>query len=86
MFVTHSPRLFAVETELKQLLSEKRVTTAPQARFMRALVPAPFPLHRMTDLMPDIVVWPETTAEVLEIVKLSNRHGGPLYRVPEGLD
>lgn len=66
-----------VVRELQEILSTERVSTAPQARFMRTLVPAPFPLHRMAELMPDVVVWPETTEEVVEIVKLANR-----FRVP----
>ncbi|HHY67088.1 MAG TPA: FAD-binding oxidoreductase, partial [Alicyclobacillus sp.] len=71
-----------VINELQQILSPDRVSTEPQARFMRTLVPAPFPLHRMKELMPEVVVWPETTEEVVEIINLANRFKTPI--VPRG--
>lgn len=78
MSMTDSSRDDAMLRELEQILPQDRVSTAPQARFMRALVPAPFPLHRMAELLPDVVVWPESTDEVVAIAKLANRMQVPI--------
>lgn len=67
-----------VVRELQRILPADRVATAPQARFLRSLVPAPFPLHRMKELMAEAVVFPESTAEVVEIVRLANRLKVPI--------
>ena len=39
----------------------------------RTRVPAPFPVHRWADHMPDVAVLPRTAEEVSEVVKLANR-------------
>lgn len=65
-------------SQLSDILGAERVLTTPQARFQRASVPAPFPLHRAAEYMPDAVVLPETTAEVQAIVRWANRHRIPL--------
>ena len=36
------------------------------------MVPAPFPFHRWADEAPSLAVLPETTEEVVAIVKLAN--------------
>ena len=36
-------------------------------------VPAPFPVHRWSDHMPDVAILPKTAEEVSEVVKLANR-------------
>ena len=36
-------------------------------------MPAPFPVHRWADHMPDVAVLPKTAEEVSEVVKLANR-------------
>ena len=36
-------------------------------------MPAPFPVHRWAEHMPDVVVLPKTAEEVSEVVKLANR-------------
>lgn len=78
MAVGYAPVTDKLINELESILPKGRVTTAPQARFMRTLVPAPFPVHRMRDYMCEAVVFPETTEEVVEIVKFANKHRVPL--------
>ena len=39
----------------------------------RTRVPAPFPVHRWADHMPDVAILPRTAEEVSEVVKLANR-------------
>ena len=43
----------------------------------RARVPAPFPVHRWADHLPDVVVLPGSTEEVAEVVRIANR-----FRIP----
>jgi glycolate oxidase len=59
--------------ELVDICGTDRVIVAPQGRLVRAMVPAPFPFHRWADEAPEIAVLPETTEEVVAIVKLANR-------------
>lgn len=47
------------------------------SRVNRTRVPAPFPVHRWREFVPDIVVLPKTSAEVAHIVQIANR-----FRVP----
>ena len=63
--------------ELRGILGEERVLAGRSARFNRARVPAPFPVHRWQDHVPDVVCLPRRTEEVAAIVKLANR-----FRVP----
>ena len=48
------------------------------ARVNRTRVPAPFPVHRWGEFLPDVAVLPRTTEQVSEVVKLANRHGIPI--------
>lgn len=41
-------------------------------RAVRAAVPAPFPLHDWETHIPDVVVLPESTDEVVDIIKIAN--------------
>ncbi|MGO9645676.1 MAG: FAD-binding oxidoreductase [Candidatus Bathyarchaeia archaeon] len=63
--------------ELRKLLGDRNVLTDPHQRAMRAVTPAPFPLHRWKDHLPDVVVLPGSTEEVSGILELANK-----YRVP----
>lgn len=63
---------------LNEILDEDgAVLTGRSARFNRARVPAPFPVHRWEEFVPDVVVSPRTTEHVARIVKLANE-----FRVP----
>jgi glycolate oxidase len=68
----------ALYDELVGILGEANVLSDKPARFNRARVPSPFPVHRWEEHVPDIVVLPSTTEEVVEIVKLANRTRTPI--------
>jgi glycolate oxidase len=67
----------AVLDELVQILGKDHVFTGKSALFNRARVPAPFPVHRWTDHIPDVVVLPTGAEQISEVVRLANR-----YRIP----
>jgi glycolate oxidase len=67
-----------VVEELVSIMGRERVFTDPAARFNRARVPAPFPVHRWAEHVPDAVVLPVSAQEVSEVVKLANRHRIPV--------
>lgn len=63
---------------LRAILGEDdAVLTGRSSRFNRARVPAPFPVHRWEEFIPDVVVLPRTAEQVSRIVKLANE-----YRIP----
>lgn len=68
----------AVVDELIAICGEENVLTGKSALFNRARVPAPFPVHRWEDHIPQAVVLPETTEQVSEVVKLANRARVPV--------
>jgi glycolate oxidase len=64
----------AVIDELRAILGdEERVLANVSSRVNRTRVPAPFPVHRWAEFMPDVAVLPRTAEEVSEVVKLANR-------------
>jgi glycolate oxidase len=65
--------------ELRAIVDEPdAVLTGRASRLNRARVPAPFPVHRWAEFMPDAVVLPRTAEHVSEILKLANRAGIPV--------
>ena len=64
--------------ELARVLGPDHLITSKPARMHRARVPAPFPVHRWADHLPDAVVLPASTEEVAEIVRIANRHRIPV--------
>jgi glycolate dehydrogenase FAD-linked subunit len=64
--------------ELVQICGSDHVFTGVTARFNRTRVPAPFPVHRWDDHVPDAVVLPTSAEQVSEVVKLANRHRIPI--------
>jgi glycolate oxidase len=69
----------AVIEELRAILGDDdRVLDNLSSRVNRTRVPAPFPVHRWADHMPDVAVLPRTAEEVSEVVKLANRLGIPV--------
>ncbi len=65
--------------ELRAILGDDdRVLPNLSSRVSRTRVPAPFPVHRWADHMPDVAVLPRTAEEVSEVVKLANRLGIPI--------
>jgi glycolate oxidase len=64
----------AVIEELQAIIGDPdRVLTNISSRVNRTRVPAPFPVHRWAEHMPDLAVLPKTAQEVSEVVKLANR-------------
>ena len=64
----------AVIAELRAITGDDdRVLDNLSSRVIRSRVPAPFPVHRWADHMPDVAVLPKTAQEVSEVVKLANR-------------
>src|SRR5687767_9627638 len=68
----------AVVDELVQICGEDHVFTGRSARFNRARVPSPFPVHRWEDFVPDVVVLPTSAEQISEVVKLANRERLPV--------
>jgi glycolate oxidase len=64
--------------ELVAICGEERTLTDKAALFNRARVPAPFPVHKWEEHIPQAVVLPSSGEEVSEVVKLANRHGVPV--------
>jgi glycolate oxidase len=69
----------AVIEELHAIIGDPdRVLTNVSSRVNRTRVPAPFPVHRWAEHMPDLAVLPKTAQEVSEVVKLANRANIPI--------
>ncbi len=69
----------AVLDELRAITGDpERVLANVSSRVNRTRVPAPFPVHRWAEHMPDVAVLPKTAVEVSEVVKLANRLGIPV--------
>ena len=68
----------SVVDELRAVLGDEGVLTGRAARFNRTRVPAPFPVHRWAEYVPDLVVLPRTAEQVSEVVKLANRERIPV--------
>ncbi|MFC7344232.1 FAD-binding oxidoreductase [Saccharopolyspora griseoalba] len=77
--MTAAPALAdAVLDELRQLVGEEHVLTDKPARYSRARVPAPFPVHRWSERVPDLAVLPGSTEEVAEVLRIADAHGIPV--------
>ena len=69
----------AVIEELQAIIGDPdRVLTNVSSRVNRTRVPAPFPVHRWAEHMPDLAVLPKTAQEVSDVVKLANRLNLPV--------
>lgn len=66
-----------VVDRLRGIVGEDGVLTDKASLFNRARVPAPFPVHRWDEYLPDVVVLPRTAQQVSAVVKLANE-----YRIP----
>jgi glycolate oxidase len=64
--------------ELERVVGAEHLHTGKASRMHRARVPAPFPVHRWADHLPDAVVLPASTEEVAEVVRIANRFGIPV--------
>src|ERR671911_2253341 len=68
----------AILDELVEICGEEHVFAGASARFNRARVPSPFPVHRWEDYVPDAVVLPTAAEQIAEVVKLANRERIPV--------
>ncbi|MGH2945051.1 MAG: FAD-binding oxidoreductase [Solirubrobacteraceae bacterium] len=69
----------SVVDELRAIVGDDdRVLPNISSRVNRTRVPAPFPVHRWAEHMPDVAVLPTSAQEVSEIVKLANRRRIPV--------
>ncbi len=59
--------------ELRAIIGSAYVLTSKTALYNRTRVPAPFPVHRWSEFIPNVVILPETAEQVSEVVKLANR-------------
>ncbi|MCL2481957.1 MAG: hypothetical protein FWF43_00775, partial [Propionibacteriaceae bacterium] len=65
MTVTTSSDLSEIIGELKRALGEEYVLTDYHQRAIRTFSAAPMGVHLWKDLLPDVVVMPASTAEVV---------------------
>ena len=65
-------RLDEVVTALRTVLRDEQILTSKPDRYNRARVPAPFPVHRWAERLPDLAVLPTSTEEVAAVVRIAN--------------
>jgi glycolate oxidase len=65
-------RLDEVVTALRTVLSDDQILTSKPDRYNRARVPAPFPVHRWSERLPDLAVLPTSTEQVAGVVRIAH--------------
>ena len=65
-------RVDEVVTALRGVLRDEQILTSKADRLNRARVPAPFPVHRWAERIPDLAVLPTSTEEVAAVVRIAN--------------
>ena len=65
-------RVDEVVSALRQVLRDDQILTSKADRYNRARVPAPFPVHRWAERVPDLAVLPESTEDVAAVVRIAN--------------
>jgi glycolate oxidase len=65
-------RLTALVAALRPVLGDDQILLAKTDRYNRARVPAPFPVHRWSERVPDVVVMPTSTEQVAAVVRIAN--------------
>ena len=71
-------RLDEVVTALRTVLADDQILTAKPDRYNRARVPAPFPVHRWSERLPDLAVLPTSTEQVAGVVRIANELRVPI--------
>ncbi|HEY4420020.1 MAG TPA: FAD-binding oxidoreductase, partial [Pseudonocardia sp.] len=61
-----------VVERLRTVLRDEQILTSKTDRYNRARVPAPFPVHRWAERVPDLAVLPTSTDEVAAVVRIAN--------------
>jgi glycolate oxidase len=76
---TRTPIDDGVVAELRAILGDpERVLPNISSRINRTRVPAPFPVHRWAEFLPDVAVLPTSAEQVSEVLKLANRRQIPV--------
>ena len=65
-------RMETLLAALRPVLAEDQILTSKTDRYNRARVPAPFPIHRWSERVPDLVVLPSSTEQVAQVVRIAN--------------
>ena len=65
-------RLSTLLAALRPVLAEDQILLGKADRYNRARVPAPFPVHRWAERVPDLVVLPTSTEQVAAVVRIAN--------------
>ena len=61
-----------VVAALSSVLAPEQILTSKTDRYNRARVPAPFPVHRWAERLPDLAVLPTSTEQVAAVVRIAN--------------
>ncbi|WP_433281873.1 FAD-binding oxidoreductase [Pseudonocardia xinjiangensis] len=67
-----------VVERLRTVLRDEQILTSKTDRYNRARVPAPFPVHRWAERVPDLAVLPTSTDEVAAVVRIANELRVPI--------
>ena len=78
MSVDTSDDLAPAIAELRSALGDEYVLTDYHQRAIRTTNAAPMGLHLWNELLPDLVVMPASTAEVVAVVMVANKYGIPI--------
>ena len=73
-----SEQLDEVLAALRTVLPDDQILTSKADRLNRARVPAPFPVHRWAERMPDLAVLPTSTEQVAAVVRIANELRVPI--------
>ncbi|WP_152361005.1 FAD-binding oxidoreductase [Microlunatus speluncae] len=79
--VTERPgqdQLDQVVRRLRTVLTEEQILTSRTDRYNRARVPAPFPVHRWAERVPDLAVLPTSTEQVAQVITIANELRVPI--------
>lgn len=71
MTITAS-RLDDLVQALRTVLADHQILTSKTDRYNRTRVPAPFPVHRWAERLPDLAVLPTSTEQVAQVVRIAN--------------
>lgn len=67
-----------VVTALRTVLADEQILISKTDRYNRARVPAPFPVHRWRERVPDLAVLPTSTEQVAAVVRIANEFAVPI--------
>ncbi len=79
---TATETLNQVVEELRAAIGKENVFTEMRHRALRSASASPFPMHKWREHLPDVVVMPTSTDDVVNIVKIAGKYLVPI--VPRG--